>query len=120
MDSIHIKGIRAYGYTGFLAEEQVLGQWFEVDVTLWLDLSKAGQSDRIEDTIDYRTVISTVKKIIQDQTFALVERLTSAIADNILQVAAAQKIQVCLTKVSPPIPDFDGSIIVELTRPKIT
>ncbi len=30
MDTIHVTGIRAYGYTGYLAEEQVLGQWFEV------------------------------------------------------------------------------------------
>lgn len=31
MDSIHVTGIRCYGYTGLLPEEQVLGQWFEVD-----------------------------------------------------------------------------------------
>ena len=39
MDCIYLTGIRAYGYTGYLKEEQVLGQWFEVDVKLWLDLS---------------------------------------------------------------------------------
>ncbi len=36
MDCIHVTGIRAYGYTGYLPEEQSLGQWFEVDLKLWL------------------------------------------------------------------------------------
>ena len=39
LDLIRISGIRHYGYTGFFAEEQVLGQWFEVNLSLWLDLA---------------------------------------------------------------------------------
>jgi len=38
-------------------EEQVLGQWFEVDVTLWVELAPAGKSDAIEDTLDYRSAM---------------------------------------------------------------
>jgi len=84
MDCIHLTGIRAYGYTGFLPEEQVLGQWFEVDLTLWLDLSHSGQSDRLEDTLDYRHTIEVTKQVIKTQKFALVEKLATAIADAIL------------------------------------
>ncbi len=58
MDSIQIRGIRAYGYTGYLPEENVLGQWFEVDLTLWTPLEKAGISDDIADTVDYREAIA--------------------------------------------------------------
>ena len=54
MDSIQVSGIRAYGYVGYLPEERVLGQWFEVDLTLWVDLAIAGKSDDIADTLDYR------------------------------------------------------------------
>jgi 7,8-dihydroneopterin aldolase/epimerase/oxygenase len=116
MDCIHVNVIRSYGYTGFLAEEQILGQWFEVNLKLWLDLSQAGQSDRIEDTLDYRQVISMTKTLIQTQKFALIERLASAIADQILEHTAVQQVQVCLTKLAPPIPEFSGSITIELTR----
>lgn len=45
-DCIHLQGIRAYGYTGVLPAEQTLGQWFEVNVSLWVDLALAGKSDR--------------------------------------------------------------------------
>ena len=50
MDTIEVKGIRSYGYTGFLAEEKVLGQWFEVDLTIWVDLKPSGMSDDLNDT----------------------------------------------------------------------
>jgi dihydroneopterin aldolase len=79
MDCIHLTGIRSYGYTGYLSEEQVLGQWFEVDLTLWLDLSAAGKSDAIEDTLD-RSIITTVKQLVKTSKFALVERLATVIA----------------------------------------
>ncbi|MGK7883005.1 MAG: dihydroneopterin aldolase, partial [Crocosphaera sp.] len=54
MDFIEVTGIRCYGYTGYLPEEQVLGQWFEVDLTLGVDLKDAGTSDNLDDTSDYR------------------------------------------------------------------
>jgi len=37
---IYLKGVRAYGYLGYLPEENVLGQWFEVDATLWVDFRR--------------------------------------------------------------------------------
>ncbi len=73
MDSIQLTGIRCYGYTGYLPEEQVLGQWFEVDVTLWLDLSQAGKSDDIQHTLDYRSAITLIQKLVKDSKFLLIE-----------------------------------------------
>jgi len=121
MDQIHLTGIRCYGYTGYLAEEQVLGQWFEVDLTLWLDLSKAGASDRIEDTYDYRAAIAAVKQLISTSKFALIERLADAIAQAILTPnqtggKRAEQVRVRLTKLAAPIPDFGGQITIDITR----
>jgi len=118
MDCIQLTGIRAYGYTGFLPEEQVLGQWFEVDVTLWLDLAPAGRSDRIEDTIDYRCTIESVKQTVKTAKFALIERLVDAIATAILEPEPIQRVRVRLSKPAAPIPDFGGKITVEIERAK--
>jgi 7,8-dihydroneopterin aldolase/epimerase/oxygenase len=120
MDSIHVTGIRAYGYTGYLKEEQVLGQWFEVDVKLWLDISKAGKTDAIEDTLDYRSVISIVKNLIHTSKFALIEKLITTIADSILaESSLITQVQVILSKPAAPIPDFGGKISLEVTRTKV-
>ncbi|WP_254174382.1 dihydroneopterin aldolase [Planktothrix pseudagardhii] len=116
MDSIHITGIRSYGYTGYLPEEQMLGQWFEVDVTLWLDLTPAGTSDQIADTLDYRHTITTVETIIKTCKFALIERLATEITDTLLKQPLVKKVRIQLTKPNPPIPDFTGKIQIDLTR----
>ncbi len=118
MDCIHLTGIRCYGYTGYLPEEQVLGQWFEVDVSLWLDLSAAAKSDAIEDTLDYRQAIATIKQLVKTAKFALVEKLASAIAEAILQFDRVNQVKIRLTKLAAPIPDFGGNITIELIRSK--
>ena len=116
MDCIQLTGIRSYGYTGYLPEEQVLGQWFEIDLTLWLDLAPAGDSDNITDTLDYRHAIEIVKQLVKTSKFALVEKLAAAIADAILEFEQVQQVQVRLSKPAAPIPDFGGKITIELTR----
>ncbi|MEM6611507.1 MAG: dihydroneopterin aldolase [Cyanobacteria bacterium P01_C01_bin.72] len=116
MDSIQVSGIRAYGYVGYLPEERVLGQWFEVDLTLWVDLDTAGQSDNIDDTLDYREAITIVKEQITTAKFALVEKLINAIAEKLLQLEKVNQVRVKLSKPAAPIPDFSGRITLDITR----
>lgn len=116
MDSIQVNGIRAYGYVGFLPEEKVLGQWFEVDLTMWVDLEAAGKSDDINDTLDYRLAIALVKEQITTAKFDLVESLVDAIAHKLLDLAKIDKVQVKLSKPAAPIPDFGGKITLDITR----
>lgn len=116
MDAIHLTNIRCYGYTGALPEEQVLGQWFEVDLTLRLDLAPSGASDRLSDTLDYCNVIETVQTIVKTSRFALLERLATVIADAVLAFDSVTQVQVRLTKPAAPIPDFGGKITIEMLR----
>ncbi len=116
MDWIRLTQIRCYGFTGFLPEEQVLGQWFEVDLAMQVAVRSAGLSDRIEDTLDYRSVITRVQTLVQTSRFALVERLAEAIAASILEESQVQEVQVQLHKLHAPIPDFNGRITIDITR----
>lgn len=116
MDSIEVSGIRAYGYVGYLPEERVLGQWFEVDLTLWVDLAPAGKSDKIEDTLDYREAIAVVKEQITTAKFDLVEKLIEAIAHQLLKFDKVERVRVRLSKPAAPIPEFGGRITLDITR----
>ncbi|WP_310430017.1 dihydroneopterin aldolase [Chamaesiphon sp. VAR_48_metabat_135_sub] len=118
MDFIQLTGIRCYGYTGYLEEERFLGQWFEVDLRMGVDLAPAGQSDRIEDTLDYRSVIAAVKEIVSTAKFALVEKLAETIINTVLDFDMVQQVELKLHKPAAPIPDFGGKITIELTRRK--
>lgn len=117
MDAIRLSGIRAYGYVGYLPEEQVLGQWFNVDLTIWIDLSQAGNSDRIENTLDYRLVIEATQQLIQTERCALIESLASKIADMVLMTNdRVTQVRVELSKPNAPIPNFSGEVKVDITR----
>jgi 7,8-dihydroneopterin aldolase/epimerase/oxygenase len=116
MDIIQLTGIRCYGFTGYLAEERVLGQWFEVDLRLTLDLATAGKSDRIEDTLDYRGIIADVKEIVSTAKFSLVEKLADTIVTAALKDDRVKQVELKLHKPAAPIPDFGGRISIELTR----
>ncbi|ERN42095.1 dihydroneopterin aldolase [Rubidibacter lacunae KORDI 51-2] len=119
MDIIDLTGIRVYGYTGYLPEERSLGQWFEVDLKLWLDLAPAGTSDDIAHTLDYRKAIAAVRELVKTARFNLVEKLASAIADTVLEFELVEQVGVRLSKPAAPIPDFGGTITVEILRQRV-
>ena len=52
MDKIYIRGLRVFAYHGVNIEEKEKGQPFVLDVTLEVDLSRAGQSDNLSDTVN--------------------------------------------------------------------
>jgi len=107
--------VRAYGYVGYLPEENVLGQWFEVDATLWVDFEKSTYSDAIEDTVNYVSCIQKIEKLIQTQKYKLIERLAGTIADSLLEDPQIAQVELRVIK-RPPIPNFQGSVAVEIRR----
>ena len=118
LDAIEIQGIRAYGSTGFLPEEQVLGQWFELDLWLWLDLSITGGDDDLAHSLDYALVVERATTLLETSRFRTIERLNTAILEAVLAFPPVQQARARLVKVAPPIPGFAGRIAVAMTRSK--
>lgn len=116
MDFLHLTAIRAYSYISVLPEEQVLGQWFEIDLTLGLDLSQAGETDRLEDTYDYRAIVEAIQNLVKTARFKLIEKLAAEIARIALASGGVEEVKVRVTKLTPPIPGFTGKVAVEITR----
>ena len=52
-DRIELRGLRAMGVHGAFPEERRQAQPFEIDVDVESDLSTAGRSDQLRDTVDY-------------------------------------------------------------------
>ena len=89
---------------GALAEERTLGQKFLVDLELATDLSIAGNSDRLEDTVCYDAVYHCIKQVMEEQTFQLIERLAEVIAQTLLaQYPILNAVQLTVKKPSVPI-----------------
>lgn len=115
-DTIEISGIRGYGYTGYFPEEQTLGQWFEVDLRLWLDLSATGASDDLQQTLNYAEVVERVTHLLETSRFRTIERLNTVILDGLLAFPQVRQVHSRLMKVAAPIPGFAGCIAVAMTR----
>jgi dihydroneopterin aldolase len=115
-DRLTIRELRAYGHTGFFAEEQRLGQWFAVDLCLWLDLTAVSQSDDLSHSLDYGAVVVAVQELVEQAQFRTIERLAAAISERVLAWPQVGEVETTLTKLHPPIPGFSGQVAVTLRR----
>ncbi len=98
MDRIVLESIVVHGRHGAYEEERQHSQPFHVDVVLHLDLSKAAQSDALDDTVDYAKVHATVVRIVEQTSFALLERLGAEILRAIFADARIAEAEVSIAK----------------------
>ncbi|MBM7642939.1 dihydroneopterin aldolase [Streptococcus loxodontisalivarius] len=117
MDKIVLNGCRFYGYHGAFEEEQKLGQIFVIDLELMVDLQKASQTDKLEDTVHYGLVFEAVQKQAEQKKYILIERLAGAICDDLFdEFPAIQAITIRISKENPPINGHYQSVGIELER----
>lgn len=119
MDKIILNNMQFYGYHGLLPEEKKIGQRFQVDLELYLDTSRAGVSDNMNQSVDYSQVFAHVKKIVEGTSKNLIEAVAETIAQDLL--ASFPLLEACLVKVikpDPPIPGHYQSVAVEIYREK--
>lgn len=116
MDRILIRGLRVYAYHGVKPEEQEKGQPFELDLTLTADLSRAGQTDRLEDTVNYSAVAKLAVAAMQSEKNALIERAATRVAESILSAFPVEEVTVRLKKPRAPVAADFQYMAVEITR----
>ncbi len=115
-DLIEILGLRAYGHTGWFPEEQALGQWFEVDLWIGLDLTPTGASDDLTGGLNYADVVERVKTLVESSRCRTIERLNTLLLEALLAFPGVRRVRSRLVKVAAPIPGFGGRIAVSMTR----
>jgi dihydroneopterin aldolase len=109
--------MRFYAYHGVYPEENRLGQTYVVDVEASLDLRPAGQSDRLEETIDYSGLYQLVERVVTGHVYRLVEAVAEAIAGQILSTyPQVREVKVRVTKPHPPIRGHYDGVAVEIKR----
>ena len=102
-DRIILEGMQFYAYHGGNVEEQALGQPFRVDLEAELDLSLAGRSDNLKDTVSYAHLYRVALEVMEQKPNNLLETLADQIAGRILERFPVTGVRVRVTKMRPPI-----------------
>jgi dihydroneopterin aldolase len=83
-DGIALRGIRAYGKHGANPGERDYVQPFDLQLELDVDLSAPRRSDALPDTIDYAALHARITRLVETQSFALLERLGETILGDVM------------------------------------
>ncbi len=116
LDRITVTGIGAVGYHGVFDQEKRVGQPFFVDLSLFADLTAAGRSDDLRETINYGEIAESVKDVIVGESFNLVEALAQRIADDVLRDYPARAVEVTVHKPKAPIEVTFADVSVTIYR----
>ena len=107
-DRLSLIGMRFSGRHGVHPEEKLERRPFEVDLVLHADLSTAGHSDDLSDTIDYGSVFDLVRAIVEDRSFNLIEALAASIAETALSATDPAVVSGVEVRVRKPEAPIDG------------
>jgi FolB domain-containing protein len=116
LDKIHIRDLRLRCVVGVYDDERREKQDVTIDITLEADLFEARQSDRIEDTVDYKAVKKRVVDLVERSSTRLVERLAEKIADTCLDEKRVERVRVVVEK--PGALRFARTVAVEIVKEK--
>ncbi|MCZ7599445.1 MAG: dihydroneopterin aldolase [Gammaproteobacteria bacterium] len=105
-----------YAYHGVDPGERELGQRFEVDVELALDLRRAGAGDDLTATVNYRAVYDLAAATM-DPPCLLLDAVAERIAAGVLAGFPVDQVTVRIRKPSVPIGGVLRHAEIELTRP---
>jgi FolB domain-containing protein len=114
MDRLIIRDLAARCIIGLNEEERREKQDVLLSVSLHADLARAGRSDRVEDSVDYRAVKKKILALVESSKFYLIEALAEAVAELCLGEASVMRVQVAVEK--PSALRFARSVAVEITR----
>lgn len=114
MDRILIKQLLVRCILGVGDDERRDKQDVLINVVLFTDLARASQSDRPEETVDYRAVNKDILAAVDGSQYHLVEALAERVAETCLAHAGVQRVQVTVEK--PGALRFAASVGVEIER----
>ena len=111
---LFLSGIRADGHHGARPGEKDAAQPFVVD----LDLEVEVAGDDIDATADYRGITESVRAVIEDGSFDLIESMAVAIADTCVALEPIARATVVVHKPNAATRLGIDGVAAAVTRPE--
>ncbi len=114
MDKVFIKDLVARGIIGVNDWERKKAQEILINVTVFTDISKAGENDNIKDCVDY----SALAKKIQAHAESIARLTVEALANDLVKICLEQNgVKKAIVRVEKPgAVRFAKSVGVEVER----
>ena len=84
-DQVFVRGLSLHAYHGVMQHEAKVGQTFQLDLTLDIDLGEASRSDRLAHTVGYDQVVDIASRAFCAKRYRLIEAAAGAVADAVLE-----------------------------------
>ena len=114
MDKIFIKDLLVRCIIGVFPKERDHRQDVCINITLFADLYAAGQSDDLEDTVDYKELRNEIVTFVEQSEYQLIETLAARVAEICLRPEAVKRVIVHIDK--PRALAYTRSVAVEIER----
>lgn len=85
MDIVYIRDLRIKARIGIYPWEKAIQQQVRIDLEMAWDNMIPAASDKIEDTLNYKTAAQRVVQLVEADHYDLVERLAEEIAKTLMQ-----------------------------------
>lgn len=122
-DVIRLNGLQLSALIGVLDQEKIAEQPLVIDAELRLDLSSAGRSDDLRDTVSYAAVADLIEGIVADQQFVLIETLAETLTTAIIRCdARIEAAAVTVHKPQAPLTQTfdDVAVTIHRTRSEVS
>jgi dihydroneopterin aldolase len=117
VDRIVLSGMTFSGRHGVRPAERARAQDFKVDIEVETDLVRAGKTDQVEDSVDYRLLRTIAKEVIEGEPVSLIETLAGRIADRVLKVPKVDAVSVRVAKQPASMRPIDSAAVhIKRTR----
>ena len=115
-DELSILGIECFAHHGVFDFEKRTGQTFVIDLSLGVETAAAAASDDLRDTVDYGSLVGSVKAAAEKDPVDLIETLAQRIADVCLLDERVQWVRVTVHKPDAPIEATFSDVALTITR----
>lgn len=116
MGLIQIENMEFYSFHGHFKEEQIVGNKFNVDLTIEADMTVPQETDNLRDAVDYQRVYKIVKAQMELKSH-LLEHIAGRILDALYtEIEGINRATVKVSKMNPPMGGKIGSVSIVLSR----
>jgi dihydroneopterin aldolase len=100
---VALEGLEFHAFHGVYPHERESGNFFEVDITVETDFTRAAIKDDIAGTVNYETLFRIIKEEMEEPS-KLLETVAEKIVNHVMDaLPPVSMVELKISKINPPI-----------------